>query len=76
MNLPSGTQIIPHDKSLNAMYNKGKQASGGVSVTVGKIADTIMVNDQVDVENLADTVANTIASKLQVHSINQAVGAV
>lgn len=76
MNLPSGTQIIPHDKSLNAMYNKGKQASGGVSVTVGKIADTIMVNDQVDVEHLADTVANTIASKLQVHSINQAVGAV
>ena len=76
MNLPSGTQIIPHDKSLNAMYNKGKQASGCVSVTVGKIADTIMVNDQVDVENLADTVANTIASKLQVHSINQAVGAV
>lgn len=77
MNLPSGTQIIPHDESLKQMYSKGQAASSkGVNVTVNKVAETIVVRDQSDIDAIADKVANHIANKLQVHSVNQAIGAV
>ena len=77
MNLPNGTQIIPHDESLKQMYSKGQASSNsGVNVTVNKVAETIVVRDQSDIDAIADKVANHIANKLQVHSVNQAIGAV
>ena len=49
MNLPSGTQIIPHDASRNTAT-----AASGTNVTIPKLADTIVVREDADIDRITD----------------------
>ena len=47
MNLPSGTQIIPHDASRNMKL-------GGGNITIPKLADQIIVRNDDDIDKITD----------------------
>lgn len=75
--LPTGAQIVPHSESLKQEYARGvanasKNASAGISITVPKIADTIVVRDETDI----DKIANQLVFKLKSFAINNEVGAI
>ena len=53
MNLPSGTQIIPHDASLNAARSSG-------DITVAKLADTIVVREDADIDRITDSLVRKL----------------
>ena len=59
MNLPSGTQIIPHDASRNTPIGGG--------ITIAKIADSIIVREDADIERIGDAVVR----KLKAASANR-----
>lgn len=48
MNLPRGTQIIPHEASLNTPM--------GGSITIAKLADQIVVREDADIDKIGDAV--------------------
>jgi TP901 family phage tail tape measure protein len=52
MNLPSGTQIIPHDASRNT------PVGGGISIA--KLADSIVVREDADIEKIGDAIVRKI----------------
>lgn len=60
VNLPRGTQVIPHDRSLQIAYNRGKQASGGKKVHFEKLADTIIIREDADIEKIAQKLADIL----------------
>lgn len=51
MNLPNGTQIIPHDASRNT------PVGGGISIA--KLADTIVVREDADIDRIAEAIARS-----------------
>lgn len=52
MNLPSGTQIIPHDASRNTPI------AGGISIA--KLADSIIVREDADIDKIGDAIVRKI----------------
>lgn len=77
INLPTGSQIVPHSESLKQQYQKGyakgrAQQSQATSINVAKLADSIVVREEADI----DKFANMLVFKLQQHSMNNMVGAV
>lgn len=87
VDLPQGTRVIPHDKSMRAEYNRGRQdgvrtainaplaeSMSGKSITVNipKIADSIVIREDADIISLA----RAIAEQLERRAGNQMVGAV
>ncbi|WP_196606495.1 phage tail tape measure protein [Pectinatus frisingensis] len=72
VNLPQGTQVIPHDKSLKNEYERGKKDSKAASITIAKLADTIVIREDADVNKIA----KQLAEKIQAYSMNNAKGAV
>ncbi len=61
VDLPRGTRVIPHDRSLKTAYSMG-QRSGGRSISIAKLADTIIVREEADIEKLADRLARKMES--------------
>lgn len=47
INLPSGTQIIPHDASLNTQTE-------GRNINIAKLADSIIVREEADIDRITD----------------------
>lgn len=68
VNLPSHTQVIPHDESLRMEYSRG-QAAG--SITIAKLADSIIVRQESDIDKIAEALVNKISAT----SCNKIVGA-
>ena len=60
VDLPRGTRVIPHDKSLNEAYKMGKNSGKGKSVTIAKLADTIIVREEADIDKIADELARRL----------------
>lgn len=77
INLPTGTQIVPHSESMKQQYQKGLSegmaARGDTqSINIAKLADSIVVREESDI----DKIAERLVFKLQQHGINNMVGAV
>lgn len=74
VDLPTGSRVIPHDKSMNQEYQRGKadSKSNGFVLTIPKLADTIIVREDADI----DKIVEMLAFKLKSYAINQAEGAV
>lgn len=70
IDLPSGSRVYPHSKSLDMARNEGraesKQATGGVSVSV--TGNTFHVRKESDI----DAIASALASKLTDTAMNMA----
>lgn len=74
IDLPPGTRVIPHDKSLQQEYERGKAAGskGSLQIHIDKLADNIVIREEADI----DKVVNKLAEKLESHAMNQAEGAI
>lgn len=66
VDLPQGTRVYPHDKSMKMAYEDGKKSSTGFNLE--KLADTIIVREDADV----DRIANALYNKFQKQSLNMA----
>ena len=77
IDLPSGTRVIPHDKSVKEAREMGRK-EGAVnnrtnnSININKLADSIVVREEADI----DKIISGLVEKLQVHAINTMEGAV
>lgn len=58
--LPKGTRVIPHDRSLREAYYTGKKSGGTKSVKIEKFADTIIIREEADLDKLVDKFAQKI----------------
>lgn len=60
VDLPRGTRVIPHDKSLQEAYKMGKAQQGARSVKIDKLADTIIVREDADIDKIAEALAKKL----------------
>lgn len=80
VDLPSGTRVIPHDKSVReardmgrlegAAYTKNHNAT--TNINISKLADSVVVRQDSDI----DEIVNRFVEKLKIASINRMEGAV
>lgn len=59
MDLPRGTRVYPHDESVQRAYRDG-MARGKASVIIQKIADTVVIREEADLDKLADRLARRL----------------
>jgi phage tail tape measure protein, TP901 family, core region len=71
VDLPQGSRVIPHDKSLKNEYERGKTDGTGN----GKGFNIIIQNMSVREESDINKIATALAQKLESHAMNQAIGA-
>lgn len=77
VDLPSGTRVMPHDKSVKEAREMGRK-EGAVnnrtnnSININKLADSIVVREEADI----DKIISGLVNKLQVYAINTMEGAV
>ena len=73
VDLPHGTRVIPHDKSLQEARKQGqKETKQGITITMPKLAETIIVREESDI----DKIVEKLAFKLKTYAVNQMEGAV
>lgn len=63
VDLPSGTRVYPHDKSIQMARAEGAK-SGNVSIVISKLADKIEVRSNEDIENLTNAVVRKLVKKI------------
>lgn len=67
VDLPSGSRVYPHDKSVQKAYADGARSkSGGIVVNIPKLADKIVIREDSDIDKLAER----LAAKLEKTSQN------
>lgn len=59
MDLPKGTRVYPHDESVQKAYRDG-MSKGRAGVIIKKIADTIVIRDESDMDRLIDKIAREL----------------
>lgn len=72
VDLPQGTRVYPHDKSIQIARQQGNKNGINIRVIVNKIADKIEVKNEADMYRLADIVAEIVARKLRIIMANMA----
>lgn len=61
MDLPRGTRVYPHDKSIQMAREEGaKSGRTNIGITISKIADKVEIRNDKDIESLANKVAEKI----------------
>lgn len=70
LDLPRGTRIYPHDESVQKAYADGAKSnkSNVQNITVAKLADTIVVREDADI----DKIANALLNKIRKQALNMA----
>lgn len=71
IDLPKGSRVYPHDKSVNMAREQGKKdntkkVTSTSSIVIAKLADQIIVREEADI----DKIAKALVRKLQRTSIN------
>lgn len=61
VDLPHGTRVLPHDRSIKTAFAMGKR-SGGRSISIAKLADTIVVREEADIDRIAERLAQKMES--------------
>ena len=61
IDLPKGTRVYPHDKSVQKAYKDGAKAGGGgVKIIIPKLADSIIVREEADIDRIAAKLADKL----------------
>ena len=55
VDLPSGTRVYPHDKSLKMARAEGSKS---ISINIPKIAETIIIREESDIDAIIDKLVN------------------
>lgn len=75
IDLPSGSRIVPHDRSLLQAYSAGQRTGGGgmtVNVTIG----TAQMGSDADIKELARKLADEMLYQLETRAVNLNEGAI
>lgn len=59
IDLPRGSRVIPHDKSVSEAYKTGRSA-GSKNINIAKLADTIVVREDADIDKIAEEIAKKL----------------
>ena len=59
LNLPRGTQIIPHDVSMHMAESAGK-SMGARSINIQNLAGTLIVREEADIDKIATALADKL----------------
>lgn len=59
IDLPSGSRVYPHDESVNMARKQGQRESLK-SIIIQKLADTIVVREDADIDKIADAIIRKI----------------
>jgi len=70
LDLPSGSRVYPHDKSIQIAKQQGNKGGISLSIIINKIADKVEVKNESDMYKLADIVAELLARKLKIIMAN------
>lgn len=70
VDLPRGSRVIPHDKSVVEAYKMGNSKNSNVTITIPKIADQVVIRENADI----DRIVNGIANKLKIAKQNRIGG--
>ena len=70
VDLPRGSRVMPHDKSVAEAYKMGNTKNNNVTITIPKIADQVVVRENADI----DWIVNGIANKLKIAKQNRIGG--
>lgn len=70
VDLPRGSRVMPHDKSVAEAYKMGNTKNNNVTITIPKIADQVVVRENADI----DRIVNGIANKLKIAKQNRIGG--
>ena len=57
VDLPRGSRVYPHDKSIELARKEGARSSQGISITIQKLADKIEVRSDEDIDRIAEALA-------------------
>lgn len=60
VDLPSGARVYPHDETVRKAYADGAKRNGGKSVYIAKLADSIVVKSESDIDKIAEALAKKI----------------
>ncbi len=61
IDLPKGSRVYPHDKSVRQAYKDGQAAGGRKTVIqIPKLADTIVVREDADIDKIVDRLAKKL----------------
>ena len=60
VDLPSGARVYPHDETVRKAYADGAKRNGGKSVYIAKLADSIVVKSEGDIDKIAEALAKKI----------------
>lgn len=70
VDLPRGSRVMPHDKSVAEAYKMGNTKNNNVTITIPKIAYQVVVRENADI----DRIVNGIANKLKIAKQNRIGG--
>jgi len=57
VDLPSGSRVYPHDKSVQMARQEAKK---NISVTIAKLADSIVIREESDIDKIAEAIVRKI----------------
>ncbi|MBK5898668.1 phage tail tape measure protein [Catonella massiliensis] len=60
VDLPSGARVYPHDETVRKAYADGAKRNDGKSVYIAKLADSIVVKSESDIDKIAEALAKKI----------------
>lgn len=60
VDLPQGTRVYPHDKSIKKAYQDGAASKGRAGVVIEKIADTVVFKKEEDMDKFIDKFAKKL----------------
>lgn len=61
VDLPRGSRVYPHDKSVQKAYQDGARSKGaGMTVNIPKLADQIIIREDADIDKLADALGDRL----------------
>lgn len=62
VDLPQGSRVYPHDKSVQKAYQDGanSKSKGGVVISIPKLADQIIIREDADIDKLVDKMMNKL----------------
>jgi phage-related protein len=75
VDLPSGSRVYPHDETVKMAYQDGASTGKTVNVSIPKIADTIVVREDADIDKIVNKLAKQLteaAASLGSASLNSA----
>ena len=67
IDLPGGSRVYPHDKSVDMARKQGRKESGR-SISIAKLADQIIIREESDI----DKIANALVRKIEQAGLNMA----